>query len=90
MLLIPCILVFLCVKLYRNWNAPYQAIALLPLMPLPVWFAKFLFDIKRDPTSHNLFPFEVFFVIIAGFVILLIVSVLRTLWLNRNSKKLGG
>ena len=46
---------FVAVALWGGW---YSALAALPLAAWAFWLAIFLRDVSRDPTSHNLFPFE--------------------------------
>jgi hypothetical protein len=74
----PAILIYLCTKLYRKWKGSERLIAFVPLLPLPLWALKFFVDIHADPTSHNLFPFEIFEMIIVGYVILVVVTVVHT------------
>lgn len=41
------------------WRGGFRLAAALPLPGWIVWGAKLALDLARDPTSHNLFPFEV-------------------------------
>src|SRR5947209_9778057 len=46
-------------RLLARWRGGFQAAAALPLLGWGVWGSLFVRDIARDPTSHNLFPFEI-------------------------------
>jgi hypothetical protein len=41
-----------------RWRGIWRALAVLPLVAILVWGAKDYSDLQRDPTSHNLLPFE--------------------------------
>lgn len=46
-------------RLLARWRGGFQAAAALPLLGWGVWGSLFVRDVARDPTSHNLFPFEI-------------------------------
>lgn len=41
-----------------RWGGWYSALAALPLAAWALWLTILIRDLNRDPTSHNLFPFE--------------------------------
>ena len=43
----------------RRWASGWRMAAALPLLGRAVWVATFAWDVSLDPTSHNLFPFEI-------------------------------
>jgi hypothetical protein len=42
-----------------KWSGGFQFGATLPIPAWGVWGALLMQDLSRDPTSHNLFPFEI-------------------------------
>jgi hypothetical protein len=46
-------------RLLARWQGGFRAAAALPMLGWVVWGGLFVRDIARDPTSHNLFPFEI-------------------------------
>ena len=71
-------------KLLRRWAGAWRLAAGLPLRGWAIWAGNFARDVTRDPTSHNLFPFEV--LIGAGMALLYLggLAVLRRLTLGRR------
>jgi hypothetical protein len=57
--------VFASVWGFVRWRGAWRAAALLPLAGVVFVGASIVFDTRRDPTSHNLWPLEV---LIAGLV----------------------
>ena len=55
---IPVVTLILCVLAIARWKGIWLNAGGVPLVMFVLWLAKFLFDIARDPTSHNLWPFE--------------------------------
>jgi hypothetical protein len=47
------------VLVLRRWAGGWRLAAALPVLGWTLWAANFAYDVGRDPTSHNLFPFEV-------------------------------
>lgn len=86
LLAIPATLVILCAKLFGKWTEDDRWLALVPLIPFPAWFAKFLFDAGRSSSSHNLFPFEIVGLAILGFMILPIVAIIYDFKQRRKAK----
>jgi len=41
-----------------RWRGIWRALAALPLVAIALWGVKDWLDLSRDPTSHNLLPFE--------------------------------
>jgi hypothetical protein len=46
-------------RLLRRWSGIWRALSLLPLAIVAWQIAIIVRDTNRDPTSHNLWPFEV-------------------------------
>ena len=46
-------------RLLHRWAGGWRLAAGLPLVGWAVWSGAFARDVTKDPTSHNLFPFEI-------------------------------
>ena len=46
------------VRALRRWQGTARTLAWLPVLAAGLYTLKFALDVARDPTSHNLFPFE--------------------------------
>lgn len=60
-----------------NWRGPAGYLAALPLIVWTSWLFMFLRDLNRDPTSHNLFPFEMAMIAAASGLYLLVLMGVR-------------
>jgi hypothetical protein len=67
----------------RRWRGPPRAAAALPLPVWLAWGAKFGVDVTLDPTSHNLFPFEILFLAAGSLAWLGLVAAARRLTAGR-------
>jgi hypothetical protein len=76
---VPAAYVAAQVRALRRWRGPIRAAAALPLPVWLVWCAKFGVDVARDPTSHNLFPFEILFLALGSLAWLGLVAVVGRL-----------
>jgi hypothetical protein len=47
------------IRCLRRWRGGWRLAAGVPVVGWAGWTAMFLRDIAADPTSHNLFPFEI-------------------------------
>ncbi len=47
-----------CAKLARTSRDEWQLLAWSPVLPLVLWACYVAWGVTRDPTSHNLWPFE--------------------------------
>jgi hypothetical protein len=47
-----------CAKLSRGSRDEWQLLAWVPVLPLGLWALYIAWGVTRDPTSHNLWPFE--------------------------------
>jgi hypothetical protein len=56
---VPLLYAYLQGRLLRRWTGGWRLVAGLPLLGWATWVGKFARDVTLDPTSHNLFPFEV-------------------------------
>ena len=52
---------WLQLRILRRWRGGWRLAAALPLPAWGIWAGGFVHDVTRDPTSHNLFPFEILF-----------------------------
>ena len=81
LLLVPIGYLVLQVLLLRRWQGGFRLAAAAPLPGWLVWGAGFAYDVALDPTSHNLFPFEIMIGTAASLVYLAILAMLRRLLL---------
>ena len=59
LLAIPLAYLWLQVRTIRRWAGKWRLAACLPVLGWAIWLVGFVHDVVRDPTSHNLFPFEI-------------------------------
>ena len=78
----PVVYALVQIRALRRWAGAWRIAAGLPLLGWGIWGGNFARDVTRDPTSHNLFPFEV--LIGAGMALLYLggLAVLRRLTLG--------
>ena len=50
--------IFLDAVLIRRWRGWWRRVACLPIAALILWAIVIVVGIARDPTAHNLWPFE--------------------------------
>jgi hypothetical protein len=48
-------------RMSRNSRDEWKLLAWVPVLPLAIWGGIVAFAVTRDPTSHNLWPFEAVF-----------------------------
>jgi hypothetical protein len=60
----------------RKWQGGWRIAALVPVVVMGFVILRILFDTARDPTSHNLWPFEI---IMFGGIALAVIVVLKLL-----------
>jgi hypothetical protein len=56
---IPLAYAWLQVRALRRWVGAWRFAAAVPVVGWVVWGGDFARDVAVDPTSHNLFPFEI-------------------------------
>jgi len=49
---------FFSARLSRTSRDEWQLLAWVPVLPLGLWAVYIAWGVTRDPTSHNLWPFE--------------------------------
>lgn len=42
-----------------RWRGGWRIAAAIPLLVVGAWSARIVFEVTRDPTSHNLWPLEI-------------------------------
>jgi hypothetical protein len=47
------------IRALTRWDGTFKMAAGLPVLAWALWGFVFAIDVTRDPTSHNLFPFEI-------------------------------
>lgn len=77
LLLPPAIYLVLQVRALLVWHGGFRWAATLPLAGWAIWAALFARDVAQDPTSHNLFPFEIVIGSLAALVYLLAAALAR-------------
>ena len=63
--------------LLRRWAGAWRLAAALTLPLWAAWATSFVRDVNLDPTSHNLFPFEILIGSVASLIYLGGLSVIR-------------
>jgi hypothetical protein len=61
----------------RRWQGMYAKLAWIPIIGWGIWLVAFVIAVLRDPSSHNLLPFEVAIGISVGFAFLALIAVTR-------------
>ncbi|MFO1050445.1 MAG: hypothetical protein U1E52_21410 [Geminicoccaceae bacterium] len=61
----------------QHWRGGWQVAAMLPMLGWAGWIAIFCRDVAADPTSHNLFPFEIAIGAILALAYLGLLAILR-------------
>jgi hypothetical protein len=64
-------------RLLRRWHSGWRLAAAAPLPFWLMWAARFAWDTTLDPTSHNLFPFEILIGAAAALLYLAILATVR-------------
>ncbi|MFO1039515.1 MAG: hypothetical protein U1E45_21940 [Geminicoccaceae bacterium] len=77
LLAIPAAWAWAQVKVLRRWHGAWRVAGALPLGAAAAWLAIFLRDVSADPTSHNLFPFEIGIGAVASLAYLGVLALLR-------------
>jgi hypothetical protein len=78
-------LVALGVRALLRWRGGWRWVALLPLLLVVGVVLRIVLDVRADPTSHNLWPFEVLAVVVAAGALLGLVELIRI-----AASRLGG
>ena len=81
LLAVPAAYLWLQLRLLRRWAGAWRLAAALPAIGWSVWLAGFVRDVAADPTSHNLFPFEILIGVVAALVYLALLAISRRLLL---------
>jgi hypothetical protein len=76
---IPLAYLVLQVCALSRWDGTFRLAAALPVLGWLLWGANFAVDVTRDPTSHNLFPFEILIGAVVATVYLGLLAIFRRL-----------
>jgi len=63
----------------RKWRGGWRVAAALPLAAMAFVVLRIVVDVARDPTSHNLWPFEILMFGAASFAVILVLAFVRRL-----------
>ena len=63
----------------RTWNEQWKLLAWLPVLPFAAWAPFIAWGVTQDPTSHNLWPFELVMWGFASLALYVLVRVARAL-----------
>ena len=69
--------IFLDIISIRRWQKIWRILALLPGIAVIVVILNIVFGVWRDPTSHNLWPFEIILWSAGGLVFLGVLSLVK-------------
>lgn len=74
--------------LIRSWSGLWKFIVALPLLALFAVVGKIVFDVRENPTSHNLWPFEIIIWCGYGLGAVFLIAILKAVLTasNRNKK----
>lgn len=75
--------------LIRNWSGLWKFIVALPLIALFAVAGKIIFDVRENPTSHNLWPFEIIILCGYGLGAVLLIAILKAVFTASNRNKEG-
>ena len=70
-------LVLLGARALLRWRGVWRWAALVPLVLVFGVVLKIVMEVRADPTSHNLWPFEVLFAVIAAGALLGVLELIR-------------
>jgi hypothetical protein len=65
------------IRALRRWQGGWQYAALVAVAPIAFVVLRIVFDVARDPTSHNLWPFEIVQIGVLSLVLLAILAIAR-------------
>jgi hypothetical protein len=71
---------FVATRLARSSKASWRIAAWVPVLPVALVCANILFGVVRDPTAHNLWPFEVAFSSLLSLLLFGVYVLLRRLF----------
>jgi hypothetical protein len=65
------------IRALRRWQGGWRYAALVAVAPIAFVVLRIAFDVSRDPTSHNLWPFEIVQIGVLSLVLLAILAIAR-------------
>lgn len=85
--LVPAALVSrVSVRVARSSRNEWKLIAFVPVLPLAAWGLYIAWETARDPTSHNLWPFELAFWCMVSCAMFLVVLAARRAFSGRVAR----
>ena len=69
-----------------HWKGAWRMAGLLPLAYTVFVVARIVIEVRRDPTSHNLWPMEVLLAAVGGLIGLGIIAAFRR-WQTANRRR---
>jgi len=77
------------VRAIMRWKGIWRLIGAIPMLMMAGVIGKIIVDTNVNPTSHNLWPFEIIIWTGIGFLVLIVIVFLRSLMLSEKAKSVG-
>lgn len=77
-------LVVLGIRGLLRWDGVWRWLALVVPLPLLVTGVRIIVDTRADPTSHNLWPFEVLASAVISLILLVVLEIGRAVFARRS------
>ncbi len=77
--------IWLPVRWIRRWRGGWRIAAAVCLLPVPLSIANITLGLLADPTSHNLFPFEIAMAGAVAYGLMIVVGIAHVVVTGRNS-----
>lgn len=77
--------VWLPIRWIRRWKGGWRIAAAACLVPVPLSIANIALGLLADPTSHNLFPFEIAMAGAVAYGLMIVVGIAHVVATGRNS-----
>lgn len=76
--------IWLPIRWIRRWQGGWRIAAVACLVPVPLSVANITFGLMTDPTSHNLFPFEIAMAGAVAYGLMIVVCIAHVVTSGRN------
>lgn len=77
--------VWLPIRWMRRWHGGWRVAAAACLVPVPLAIANIVLGLISDPSSHNLFPFEIAMAGAVAYGLMIVVGIAHVASVGRNS-----